>query len=549
MKAVLRTSRGPVEVQGNAIDRIVNYLDPVRGMKRLQARMMGAIAGGYTGAARDRRSMKTWTPLGTDPDSAILPDLPTLRERSRDLERNAPLACGVFRTVCTNVVGVGLKMQCRIDRDFLGMTEEQATAWQKNTEREWRFWSGTAECDAERGLSFVGMQNMALHQALLNGDVFALLPNVKRKGSPYGLKVQLIEGDRVCNKDHTRDTDKLAGGVQRGEYGDPIAYHVMDQHPGAIYFGSSGKTWTVVPAYGVRTGRKNVLHLFVKHRPGQPRGVPYLAPIIETLKQLDRYTEAEIDAAVISGMFTVFIKQSTPGGDAPTLGEMTGGGTGGSSTGTDDYKLESGAIIGLPDGTDISTANPGRPNTAFDPFVQAILRQIGVALELPFEVLVKHFTASYSAARAALNEAWRFYLGRREWLIAGFCQPIYEAWMDEAVALGRVKAPGYFADPLIRQAYLGSTWIGPAPTQLDPLKEVNAAEKRINIGISTIADETASSTGGDFDQNIPQIKKERRMLKEAGLTPEPKPGAAQPPPPSPDDNPNPDGPETPPPGE
>lgn len=525
MKATVRIRRGDVTVEGNIVDRIVNYLDPERGVRRLHARMMGAIAGGYTGASRDRRSLRAWNPFGTDPDSAILSDLPALRERSRDLERNAPLACGVFRTVCTNVVGTGLQMQCRIDRDFLGMTEERADAWQKQTEREWRFWSGSPECDAERGLSFVGLQNLALHQALLNGDVFALLPFVIRPGSPYGLKIQLIEGDRVCNQGNARDTETLAGGIQRGVYGEPIAYHVMDQHPGSIH-GVGNRTWKIVPAYGASTGRRNVLHLFVKHRPGQPRGVPYLAPIIETLKQLDRYTEAEIDAAVISGLFTVFLKQSSPGGDAPSFESMTAGEASGAAAAAGEYKLESGAIIGLPEGTDISTANPGRPNTAFDPFVQAILRQIGVALELPYEVLIKHFTASYSAARAALNEAWRFYNGRRAWLATGFCQPVYEAWLDEAVARGRVKAPGYFADPLIRQAYLGTTWIGPAPTQIDPLKEINAAEKRISIGISTVAEETASITGGDFDQNVPQIAKERRLLREAGLVTEHAPGAA-----------------------
>jgi len=148
----------------------------------------------------------------------------------------------------------------------------------------------------------------------------------------------------------------------------------------------------------------------------------------------------------------------------------------------------------------------------------AVLRQIGVALELPFEVLVKHFTASYSAARAALLEAWRFFRSRREWLAASFCQVVYEAWMDEAVALGRLKAPGYFADPLIRKAYLGADWIGDAQGQIDPVKEITAAEKRISLGVSTVTEETAAITGGDFERNVPLIKKERRLLEEAGLS-------------------------------
>jgi lambda family phage portal protein len=243
--------------------------------------------------------------------------------------------------------------------------------------------------------------------------------------------------------------------------------------------------------------------------------VPYLAPVIEPLKQLDRYTEGELAATVISSMFTVFVKSETGG---TGLSPMEPTAEVGGSPGDDDFKLGSGAILNLARGEEIQTANPGRPNAAFDPFVMAVLRQIGVALELPFEVLIKHFTASYSAARSALLEAWKFFRSRREWIAQNFCQVVYEKFMDEAVALGRIKAPGYFADPLIRQAYLWADWIGPAPGQIDPLKEVLAAEKRVALTVSTMLEETMALTGGDWEDNIRQRAKEQRMLQEAGLS-------------------------------
>ena len=46
-----------------------------------------------------------------------------------------------------------------------------------------------------------------------------------------------------------------------------------------------------------------------RERIGQRRGVPFLAQVIEALKQLGRYTDAELVAAVVSGMFTVFIRK------------------------------------------------------------------------------------------------------------------------------------------------------------------------------------------------------------------------------------------------
>ena len=514
MKYEARFGSKTLSVEENLIDRAIRYLDPARANKRVAARFSAVVAGGYIGASTTRRPTLSWRAQKGDADAVILSDLPTLRERSRDLMRNAPLACGAVSTVITNVIGPGLRHKSRIDRDGLKMTEEQADAWEAAVDREWLLWSESPECDLARTLRFKEIAELAFRQALENGDVFALMPNLVRPGSPYGLKIQLIEGDRVCNKGGGADTAELAGGVERDRNGAPVAYHILNQHPGSAYYRPAERSWATVQAFG-KTGRRNVIHLFKTLRPGQSRGVPYLAPVIEPLKQLDRYTEAEIMAAVVSGMFTVFVKSETGG---TTLSPMEPTAEVGGASTDDDFKLASGAILNLAKGEEIQSANPTRPNTGFDPFVMAVLRQVGVALELPFEVLVKHFTASYSAARSALNEAWKFFRSRREWIAQSFCQVVYENWMDEAVAMGRVKAPGYFADPLIRQAYLWADWIGPAPGQIDPLKEITAAEKRVALTVSTRLEETMALTGGDWEDNMRQLAKEQRMLKEAGIS-------------------------------
>ena len=52
-----------------------------------------------------------------------------------------------------------------------------------------------------------------------------------------------------------------------------------------------------------------------------------------------------------------------------------------------------------------------------------MIKQIGAALEIPPEVLLKQFTTTYSAARGALNEFWRtcnFRIGISAQLLDGF---------------------------------------------------------------------------------------------------------------------------------
>jgi lambda family phage portal protein len=523
MNQTLRLPSGrTVTVNENLLDRVVRWFDPIQGARRFRARALSAIVGGYTGASRSRRSMQQWQTRGNDPDTDILFDLPTLRERSRDLIRNEPIATGAVAGVVTNVVGSGLRMQSRIDRAALAMSDAEADAWESNTEREWQLFSESQECDAARTLNFYGIQDLVFRSVLESGDCFVLTPMFRRPGSPYQTRLQVIEADRVSNKDNKIDSETMAGGVERDSNGAPTAYHILTRHPGSLL--PIKREWNTIPAFGAKTGRRNVIHLFRMLRPGQTRGVPYLAPVIEMIKQLGRYSQAEVDAAVISSFFTVFVKSET----GEMFGPMGPTSETGASTSDEDIKLASGAVVGLAPGESIETADPKRPNTAFDPFMVAVLRQIGVALEIPFEVLVKHFTASYSAARAALLEAWKFFNSRRQWLADNFCKSVYEIWMMEAVVTGRIKAPGFLSDPLLRKAYLGSEWVGPARGMINEVNEVDAAVTRINEGLSTRDKETAELTGGDWETNHRQLVKEKRMRQTDGLEPKDMLGAKTP---------------------
>jgi len=502
-------------VEQTRLDKIIGYFSPVKAQQRFKARASMAAAGMFVGASKKRRATKMWNAVSGDADKDTLPDLPELRSRSRDLYYNNAIAKGAIDTKVINVVGTGIKLQSRLDREVLSLSEEAATAWEAQTEREWRLFWGRKDCHAARTHNGNSLSRMIYRQARLNGDVFVQLtrsPGINPAWYPYSLRLQVIEADRVCNKDHLRDTELMAGGIEKTAAGAPKAYHILKHHPGSLDYKSY--EWLSIPAYGSRTGLPNIIHLASLDRPGQSRGIPDLAAVIEPLKQLGNYTDAELMAAVISGMFTVFIETET-GETGLSLDEFYDE-TGASST-DDDYKMGNGAIVELAKGETIHDSNPGRPNTSFDVFVQAILRQVGVAVNLPFELLIKHFTSSYSAARAALLDAWKYFYMERSWFTENFHQIVYEVWMYEAVSSGRIHAPGFFTDPIMRQAYLGSEWIGPARGMINEKDEVAAAKDRVDAGFSTLSSETAQMTGGDWDANHKQRVKENDARKKDGL--------------------------------
>lgn len=497
-----------IEVKKTFIDKAIDYVAPTWGQKRFRSRYIMAMAGAYIGASKKRRQTESFNPKGGDADSDTLSDLETLRDRSRDLLRNTPVATGAVGTNIVHIVGSGLKMQSRIDREALGMTEEQAEEWQKKTEREFNGWARSLDCDISRRNNFYDIQRLVLRSTLESGDCFILLPFKELKNSSYGTRLQVIEADRICNENNSINTKNLSGGIEKENNGTPKFYHIRTTHPGADFITRERK-WDKIPAF-TKSGRRNIIHVYEQLRPGQTRGVPYLAPVIEQLHQLGKYTDAELMAAVISSMFTVFLKTPTGTGFTPFEPTSESGG----STSDKDYKMGVGAIVELAANEEVSFANPGRPNTAFDPFVQSILRQIGVALGLPFELLVMHFTKSYSAARSAMLNAWKVFLTRREWLVDHFCNLVYESWLEEAILRDKITAPGFFDDPVLREAYLLNIWIGPAQGSIDPQREISAVEKRIELGISTLSEETAALTGTDWDQKVDTIKRESKIMKE-----------------------------------
>ncbi|DAB41133.1 MAG TPA: phage portal protein [Sulfurovum sp. UBA12169] len=495
-------------VHMNLIDRAVNVFNPAAALDRVRSRMhMQVLAdSGYIATKSGKRSMRSANFKAQDSDADDLKDLTKMHGVSRDLFRNHPIVHGAMGTMKYNIIGAGLTVQAQLDNDFLGLSEEEARAWEVKAERYFNFWAQSQNADAEHTSDFYELQAIALTGTFISGDVFAALPYIARKDSPFSLAVRLIEADMCSNPNGDKDSKKIAGGVENDDNGAPLRYHFSSSHPSM----RAGVKWVGVDVFA-ENGRRNILHVFEKVRPYQRRGITMLAPVIEPLKQLGDYTQAELTAAVVSGLFTVFIK--TESGELPN-------GYDGDTTDADDtseINLEAGSVIGLAHGESIETANPNRPNTSFDPFVSAVLRYVGAALHIPYEVLVKHFSSSYSASRGALLEAWKMFRARRVWFAAKFCQPIYEEVIKEAVLLGYLPAPGFIDNPMIMKAYCGAAWNGPGQAQLNPYQETRAAKMKVEELFSTRTKEAAEMNGTDFNANAKTAKQETNIYKDTGI--------------------------------
>src|SRR5690606_39198259 len=227
----------------------------------------------------------------------------------------------------------------------------------------------------EATLNHYQLQALALVSALTGGDCFATTPGIDRPGPVYSTPLQLIETDRVTNPNNSPDTATLVEGVEIDEYGAPVAFHICNGYPNDPTPGQRLE-WTRVEAFGAQTGRRRVLQIWCdKDRPGLKRGAPYLAPVLEPLQKLERYASAELMAAIISAMFTVFLKKGEAFDNAGLgLSALTDG----ESTAIDQppVQLGEGAVVDLAPGEEPMIANPARPNAQFDPFFTSIVKEI-----------------------------------------------------------------------------------------------------------------------------------------------------------------------------
>jgi len=467
----------------------------------------------HRGADLVSRELNSWRPGLGSADSDLLPELDVLRGRGRDLERNHAVASGVVQTLVDNVAGTGLRLMASPDYRALGRPREWAKEWARQVEALWRGATETIDFDASRKLNFAGATALVYRSKQVNGEALALPLWLPRRGRKTTV-LQIIESDRLGNPWDLPDSERLRGGVEIDDYGAPVAYHIRAAHPGDDLFGGFSPlvTWKRVPAW-TAWGRPRVIHAFDKHRPGQTRGKPIFAAVMTDFRMLDHYQRTELKSAIVNAMIAAFIKTQLPQDEILNL---FGGQVQDYLDARAEHKvrLEGGALLPLFPGDDVQPFIPGRPPTGFAAFMEHGLRSVAAGLNVPYELLLKDFSkTNYSSARAALLEAWRYFNGQRQWLVLNWAQPVYELFLEEWVNLGLIEAPGFYEN---RAAYARGRWIGPGRGWVDPVKEVQASQIRLDAGLSTLADECAEQ-GLDWEEVLEQRAAERERMRELGL--------------------------------
>ena len=463
------------------------------------------IVRSYTGAGVGRL-FTDWQAAISTGDSETRSDLPTLRARCRDLERNSSFGRRIYQAIENNVLGSeGIKFQAKI-LNLDGTFDTMATDIIEGGFSEW----GTAKnCAVSGDLTWRAIQKLVLRSQSRDGGFLIRKIKGAQAGNRFNFALQPIEIDHldIQYNDQFANGNVVRMGVEFSQYNRVVAYWLLSRHPGD-WFTPHYLRGPGAADYRMRIDASEIIHYFNRERATQSVGVPDLSACLQLLHNLDEYSKAELIAARASaakgGYFT-----STAGDEFP--GQIENENTSRQATLS---KFEPGSFDELPPGMEFKEYNPTHPNQVFPEYVRAMLRELAAGSGFSYMTITGDLSeANYSSMRSgALQEQENFKM-RQTHLIENFCIPVFEAWLEMALLSGALNPLPFskFAK-FNRPLFHGRGW-----PWVDPAKDANARLIAINGGLETRASLLAQD-GRDFEETLKQLAYEKKTADAYGLT-------------------------------
>ena len=459
----------------------------------------------------------------------------TLRKRSVQLFTENPYAKGIIRRILRNEIHTGLTASANPigailwpDMDELKQAE-MAVKYGDLLSMQFELYANNYELfDFKKQLTFGEWQEMVRREALLCGDGVIISRVNKYTGLPTW---DWVNGNNIRTPGNVKVAagHRVVNGVELDEYGRHVAYYIQK-------IVDTKTEFERVPVKGEKSGRQISWMIYgSEKRADEVRGEPLLACVLGMLKDIDRYKDAEVRAAVINALiaFTVQKDENATIGTRPTAGLQRPSVVPGGAAVVPERNghqpiqlMQPGTVFDdLAPGEKVVSYQTNRPNVNYAVFEGAILDAICWSLEIPPEIVKLRFTSSYSASRQANNE-FEVYLKYRNFKNAkDFCQIIYEEFIIQSVLNNQLNLPGFITACFdstkwrIKAAWLSCTWSGLSRPSVERTKDVKAANDALDNGLTTFDDECRRLSGKSFRQTIQQLKNEINFAHQMGFNP------------------------------
>jgi lambda family phage portal protein len=415
--------------------------------------------------------------------SAMTPGIRrTLRIRSRYEHDNNAYMQGAISAVVSDVVGRGPRPQVLTDDRELNTAIEQA----------WSAWSRASNLpdklrilDTSRRVDGEGFAIFQTNRALLEFQ-------------PVALDLKLLEADQIADPNGWNPFTRPSGddGIEVDSNGNPTRFGVLKSHPGdqRQITGQFDVEWIKA---------ENVIQWFRPRRPGQLRGIPEMQAALPLFAQLRRFTLAVLSAAELAAMIAGILHTQSN----VTIPEFT------PAKGFQELEFARNMLLTLPAGYTVSQLKAEQPSTLYEMFVNVLLREIGRTLDMPFGIIAGD-SSRYNYSSARLDHQ-TYELRRdteRDQLVIRVLSRCWRQFLYEARRAYRT--PIWNRLGVIEE--LPVVWHCDARPSIDPLKDAKTDESRLTNHTITLA-EIYAAKGMDWEEQLRQRAKERKLLDELGL--------------------------------
>jgi lambda family phage portal protein len=290
------------------------------------------------------------------------------------------------------------------------------------------------------------------------------------------------------------DGSRIKFGKQYDREGRLEGYYIRQTHPGETEWNGVKIQSDFVPA-------SEILHTYEVNRPGQAIGVPFGSAVLLHLRDIDDIASAMLLKAKIAACFTAFVYSNEPGESAaiPALTET----------------LEPGAIEVLPDGKQITFANPPVAPDYVE-HQKYHLHAVAAGYGITFEALTGILSdVNFSSGRMGWIEfhrqiaAWRWNL-----TIPQVMDPVHR-WFNDAARLAQVRGPRRMI------------WTPPRRELIDPAKEIASLIEGVKAGFMSLS-EVQRSLGfipsevmAELEQDIAEARAKGLVLSVDGASSQP----------------------------
>ena len=510
----------------------------VQKTRHAQALVGGNNSTPYDAADMFSDHMAGWLPYLTSADGALNSYRDTIVARTRDIVKNDGWASGTITRILDNAVGANFRPISKPDFKALASYSGLAAfdehwaydfaQWLDASYRAWALGRGRW-ADVSRNLTVPQMFRLAFRHKLVDGDALGLLrwmPERIRPGrAQYATALQLIDPDRLSNPQISFDQRYLRGGVEIDDDGVAIAYHIRRGHQNDIWAAGDSMTWDRIERE-TEWGRPIIVHDYEHDQASTHRGgAGILTPVLHRLRMLFDYDVAELDSSLLNAIFSAYI-------ESPFDQEFVDGAFGGDeklnayqAERAEYHKLNRITIPGT--GASMTKLFPGekmgqvqaaRPNPNFASFEAAVLRNVASAAGVSAQQVSNNWSdVNYSSHQGALQEFFKTLGRRRDEFSEGFCQPVREAFVEEAMEMDEPPLPAGAPEFMeCAAAYARANWIGPPRGWTNPIDEVKGAVLGMDAALMDY-DQLCAEQGLDADDMIASRKHMIRRFQEAGI--------------------------------